>query len=272
MSCLACAAACATPVWAPRLKSLALKTVCLPLPHAFIDYLLEDGVRLPQLPAGLPTHVTDPRLRNHGEESDALGCDAVDSDAEDAESATPPPRSFEALETAIADAIARLGGSVFVALDWSSPQDAAWITETRSVKCSCAGEVFLLLKSSDHVQRDLELGQLLADASPAATTAAAGDDCGSPTASTPPDPRTHFAHHLVLKPWYALPLAGIFRCFAWEGRLLAVSQRHTDHYFEFLVGARVAAVCDAVSEFFSRKLQGGPPVLPLRTGALLSVF
>ena len=257
MSCLACAAACATPSWAPRLRKHALKTEVLALPDEFIDYLLEDGVVLPELPADLPTQAMDPRLRNHRRDSDddfAVDTSGVDvgtpreeaGSGGDSVDSPPPRRCFQALEVAIADAIARLGGAVFVALDWSTPQDASWISEAKSIKCTCAGEVFLLLKSSDHTQRDLELGQLLADAGSCGQClrAAVPHDTAGPAAAH----RHRYPHHLVLKPWYSLPPAGIFRCFVSEGNLLAVCQKHTDQHFRDLA-ARIDTVIASISAF-----------------------
>lgn len=282
--CLACAAACATPSWAPRLRKHALKTEVLALPEEFVDYLLEDGVVLPDLPADLPMHAMDPRLRNHrcdsDDEFDDAGIPGVDAGTpgEDAGSggdsvdSPPPRRCFQALEVAIADAIERLGGAVFIALDWSSPQDASWISEAKSIKCTCAGEVFLLLKSSDHIQRDLELGQLLADAGSCGQChrAAVPYDAAGPT----PAHRHRYPHHLVLKPWYSLPPAGIFRCFVSGGNLLAVSQKHTDQHFRDLA-ARIDTVLASLSAFLEhlrpRKAHAGTEAeahgaLPLSTG------
>lgn len=42
-------------------------------------------------------------------------------------------------------------------LTWSAPQDARWISSTGTLRCSCAGEIFLLLKSSECVVHDLTL-------------------------------------------------------------------------------------------------------------------
>lgn len=37
----------------------------------------------------------------------------------------------------------------------SSDQDAVWIARNQELKCDCAGDVFLLFKSSEFITRDL---------------------------------------------------------------------------------------------------------------------
>ncbi len=69
---------------------------------------------------------------------------------------TAAPLSFPALEAALGEAIAALGGAVVPKLNWSVPRDATWVNGG-SLKCETVGDVLLLLKSSDFVLHDLEL-------------------------------------------------------------------------------------------------------------------
>ena len=62
--------------------------------------------------------------------------------------------SFPELDSAIEEAISTLGGSVCIKLNWSTPTDAVWVSGT--LKCETAGDVYLLLKSSDRIAFDLE--------------------------------------------------------------------------------------------------------------------
>jgi hypothetical protein len=224
-ACAACIAACATPAWAPRLRQFSLQTITIPLPAPFIDYLREDGIVLPALSPSRTPHALDPRCHSTSSK-------ASSSERDDDASAT--ARAFPELEDNIESAIAACDGAAFVAFDWSAPLDAAWITDTRSVNCACAGQVYLLLKASDAVQEDLERGAHVASVT------------GRP-----------YQHHIVMKPWYNMPRSGIFRCFSWEKRLIGVSQRHTDEHFTFLVGVEQrAAVRAAVESFFEKALCG----------------
>lgn len=76
--------------------------------------------------------------------------------------------TFPELEATINKHIASLGGAVLPKLNWSAPrvwcslglladllQDACWIAPTNSMRCTSAGDVFLLIKSSDFVTHDL---------------------------------------------------------------------------------------------------------------------
>ena len=71
----------------------------------------------------------------------------------------PPPtnegESFPELEAALTAAIEALGGAVCPKLNWSVPRDAEWVNGG-TLRCETAGDVMLLLKSSDFVQHDLE--------------------------------------------------------------------------------------------------------------------
>lgn len=60
---------------------------------------------------------------------------------------------FPELEEKILASISRFG-YVFPKLNWSSPQDASWITPC-GTKCRELADVFLLLKSSDFIVHDL---------------------------------------------------------------------------------------------------------------------
>jgi len=65
------------------------------------------------------------------------------------------PESFPELEAALTAGIEALGGTVCPKLNWSVPRDAAWVNGG-TLRCETAGDVMLLLKSSDFVQHDLE--------------------------------------------------------------------------------------------------------------------
>lgn len=117
------------------------------------------------------------------------------------------PPTFAVLEFEIEKAIqASTTGAVFPKLNWTCPRDAIWMTSDKSLKCSSAGEVFLLLKASDFVHHDLDLCK---------------------KTQTPPV--------LLLKKWIHLNDAYEFRCFIRHGRLLFACQRDAARYFDFLI-------------------------------------
>lgn len=88
------------------------------------------------------------------EESDQGDLDEDEDDDEDVPSIS-PARDFSILDEKIRQVIQRYDGEVFPKLDWSAPRDAAWILPGQTLKCSTPADVYLLLKSSDFVGKDL---------------------------------------------------------------------------------------------------------------------
>ncbi|EDQ86889.1 uncharacterized protein MONBRDRAFT_27954 [Monosiga brevicollis MX1] len=131
-------------------------------------------------------------------------------DSDEEEEARPLP-TFPELQVAITKAIAELGGEVFPKLNWSAPKDAVWISQTNSLKCRTAGDVFLLLKSSTHAQHDLLHAYR----------------CCQP----PHEERRPEKVFLVLKNYWSSAPSQEFRCFVRQGQLVAISQRHVDQHF-----------------------------------------
>jgi hypothetical protein len=101
-------------------------------------------------------------------------------------------------------------------LNWSAPKDATFMSATNDMLCSSAGDIYLLLKSSDFITHDLDH---------------AFDDTVE-EGSAPVIP-----YHLVLRKAFNLNPALEFRCFVRNKTLLAVSQREMN-YFAFLFDLR----------------------------------
>ena len=199
-----------------RKKGVTLKSIIVPVPPTFVDYLAQDGVRLP----------TGTRL------SSCLGVSGAqhndDWSSDDSSSADAPRATTidlhdltQRLETALAD----LGGSVLPKTNWSAPRDAAWINEG-TLKCQTAGDVYLLLQSSDFVNSDVQLVQQ--------------------------QQQTPF--HIVLRKWCQLHASHEFRCFVRNHRLVALAQRQTDQYFEHL-GQDREDLQFMMEEFFQEAVQ-----------------
>lgn len=135
-------------------KNVTIQSIVIsPLPSEFIDYLLTDGVRLPDCAAKVSSCMNDAdcneddRWDSHDEDDDSGGSDEQTR------------FSFPSLTEEIQSAIDTLGGEgkkgCMPKLNWSSPKDATWIN-CGSLKCTTAGDVYLLLKSSEFVVFDLE--------------------------------------------------------------------------------------------------------------------
>lgn len=182
----------------------------LALQPDFLDWLNEDGLVL-------PLHSDDAPLGSADvQEIDDVGLESVsdDDDADEAE-----PRDFSALNQRIRQIIDQYDGAVFPKLDWSAPLDAAWMVAGSTLRCTEPSDVYLLLKSSDFVSKDVaqlyELEQMEAE-----------QDGRLDVQVIRP--------HLVLKKFFSMPTSHEFRCFVRAGRLVCICQRDIGAFFEHL--------------------------------------
>ncbi|RKP07001.1 D123-domain-containing protein, partial [Thamnocephalis sphaerospora] len=196
---------CAFPAWYTRFRRHTIASKVVPLPPDFVDYLLADGIFLPTNSTQLSIlRATFEELSTDDEAEDSSDSD----DNEDVDAA-------ERQQQRVREAIRQLGGEVLPKLNWSAPKASLWISTTRSMRCTTAEEVFLLLKSSDVVVHDL---------------LHAYDTCDIPPAERPQPV-------LVLREWRTLNPAHEFRCFVRDHQLIGISQRDPAHY-PFLADAQ----------------------------------
>lgn len=195
---------CSYPVWYPLFKNISLDSVLVPLSEEVFDYLLEDSTLV------LPEEA----------------CISVEQEGEnDALEITQP--TFPAFSKAISQALASLGGEVFVKLNWTAPVDAAWITSSKSLKCTSIEDVYLLLKSSDILAKELAYIKQTASAS----------------------------GYLVIKRWYDIYPGDEFRCFVIRHKLVGISQRDYKTYYGYLAQNKFAIIED-IDKFFTEKIKG----------------
>ena len=194
-------------------KNCTIKSIVIPLPPIFIEYLLSDGVRLPdgakKLSSCAPAH------EDGGWSSDDNNSgEAADED----DSIEGKHYSFPELNQSIVDAISSLGGAVIPKLNWSSPKDATWVNNG-TMKCETPGDVYILLKSSEFVMHDILHTYDTFDGT---------SNVDTTTGDTQDDT---VQYELVLRKWSNLHASQEFRCFVANNMLVAVSQRnHTQHY------------------------------------------
>lgn len=200
------------------------------VPDDFVDYLLEDGVRLPSgcktsnfLPASDPEQAV---WSSDDEEDDH-------DEPVPVESVGPPSRSFPDLDRRIAAAIEELGGAVMPKLNWSAPKDAVWMN-SGSMRCETPGDVYLLLQSSDFCTFDLQH---------------ALDHVRHNT-----DYKPSYPVQLALRKWCHLYPSQEFRCFVRGHELMAVSQRHDRQHFPHLLEDRFL-LRSLLLEFFDEIVQ-----------------
>ncbi|KAJ2713436.1 hypothetical protein H4R19_002258 [Coemansia spiralis] len=194
---------CAFSSWYPRLRRATFESsIIKPLERDFVDYLLADGLYVPDAAA----KVYHGEIETHGssgsEWSDSE--DGSGEDCDDGQRAASAP-GVGRTTADIRRRIEAMGGLVFPRMGWSAPTDASWAATTRTLKCREPADVCSLLKSSDKIARDLTTGRY-----------------GLPPDGTEPE--------LVLRRWANLIPSMMFRCFVKGRRLRAISQVDYHHH------------------------------------------
>ena len=217
--------------------------------NVLIRYLKEDGIQLP--PSTQPSSCLSCQPRRHPS-STSSSSDDDDSDEEDHDwdshdnienkvdqVSNRPHYYYHGLNSLIQEitlAIQQLGGCVIPKLNWSTPKDAIWINEG-TLKCTTAGDVYLLFKSSDFIASDVQLLEsLLLQQQEGQEQEQKEDD------TTTNDNKINDSSNnnnkngiqIVLRKYANLYPSSEFRCFVKNHCLVAISQRHDDLYFEHL--------------------------------------
>lgn len=191
---------CSYSKWSPFFQDYLPKSKVLkPIPQAFLDYLNSESIRLPP-----PKYLNPVTANSDNEYSDW---------EDDEENQSNPTADFQEFHEEIEKVIDQWG-SVMAKLNWSAPKDAKWILINNSLKCTSAGEIYLVLNASDHAAHDLD-GHIY-------------DEC------VDKDDGTVMELELVLKKWIDdFNPALEFRVFIKNGKILGASQRDVN-YYEFL--------------------------------------
>ncbi|ESO91151.1 hypothetical protein LOTGIDRAFT_228703 [Lottia gigantea] len=200
---------CSFSSWYPNFKDISIPSVYIPLPKEFIEYLNSEGVALP-----------DSAIYDSG------GADFTGDDGQ--------VPAFPEFEAQIQENIDKLGGKVFPKLNWSSPQDATWISFDKTLKCTCPCDLYLLLKSSDFIAHDLTEPFIHCE------------DCGN---------QEPIQYELVLRKWMDIQTGMEFRCFVRDKNLIAISQRHHTQFYEF-IGKDSKDIVTDIQSFYKENIQG----------------
>ncbi|PRQ74658.1 D123-domain containing protein, partial [Rhodotorula toruloides] len=246
--------ACQFSHWYPLFKRISPKaTVIRPIPEEddFVEYLESDGLFLPEGSGPMGDSDSDDELPSSSSSTSST------NGADDRPRLSPRQRrqfSFPHLDAEIRSALARYDGAVFPKLNWSSPQDAAWMLPGQNLKCQTPADVYLLLKSSDFISHDLDRAfDDCVDYDPALSLEGLSLEEGGRR-------RRGWSFELVLKKWFDMPRSQEWRCFVRENRLLAISQRDTTFY-DFLQGEEVKANLTAqISDFWLREIRDKAPL------------
>lgn len=216
--------ACSFQNWYHLFKDHSVESVTVPVDENVVNYLLEDSTLV--LPEEV-CHTSSERWSEH--EGDSLDLD----DADETSSEIKQP-SFPSFSKALKDGINELGGEVFIKMNWSAPRDAAWITSTKSLKCTSIEDIYLLLKSSDIISEDLTyiIHRLFKK-----------DNC-----------------HIVLKKWQEIEPANEFRCFVCKQQLIAISQRDYKVHYGYLAQAKYQ-IMEEISTYFKENIAAKFPLM-----------
>ncbi|CAN0884611.1 Cell division cycle protein 123 homolog [Linum grandiflorum] len=219
---------CQIQQWYPKFKSASIPTIIHQLPESFIDYLLDSGTL--QLPVSVGDEDALPnRVHNPIDEEDYQ----VSEEGSDDEAETTPP-CFPELELKIKKSIEALGGAVLPKLNWSAPKDSAWISSSRTLRCTSLSEIALLLKSSDSLVHDLSH---------------AYDSCSDKLSSRPSN------FYLALRRWYSSLLPEReFRCFVRDQHLVGISQREVTTCYPLILAER-RSIRNLIREFFEKQVR-----------------
>ncbi|KAJ2935149.1 hypothetical protein H1R20_g1941, partial [Candolleomyces eurysporus] len=228
--------------WYPTFSDVSIKsTIVRPLSGEFREYLESESVFVP---AGSENGPAESTL------SDDEGEGNDDSDEEGG-----PSYAFPDLDAKIRECINEYG-AVFPKLNFTSPRDASWILPPSSpLKCTSPADVYLLLKSSDFVNHDVNLDSVFEGCSklPAVQdgtgTGVVGDN-DSGTNGWPP-----YELELVLRKWYPVHPSREFRCFVRGGKLIGITQRDTNHYDFLNEVSTQEKIVNSITSFWGDKIK-----------------
>jgi hypothetical protein len=245
---------CSIAYWYPIFSDITFRTILLPLSDAVADWLVQDGITLPDIDGAFPTRVRDEYDSDdeYGDNDDGSNTSS-DHGSERSRSSSnshpdPPPELLD-VYARLESGIVALGGSVIPKMQWSCPKDASWMLPNNTLKCATPDEVFLLLKSSDRVAHDIETMNGLRQSNSQAERSSS-DSPKSTIASPNEEERDNFGHVIAVKKWYDLKPGREFRCFVKDGVLFAISQRDGE-FHQHLVDNLKTYRDDIVSFFYT---------------------
>ncbi|CAK9819867.1 Cell division cycle protein 123 homolog [Anthophora plagiata] len=203
---------CSFASWYPQFCKDSLRATILQIPDEVLKYLEHDEFIL-------PAEATNSELEN-AEWMD--GSPVVNE-----EHSLDFQPTFPQFSQKIQDTIDEYG-AVFIKSNWSSPLDATWVAPTKTLKCETLEEVYLLLKSSDRIVKDLS------------------------NIKNYTDHETPMKYCLVLKQWRDINPCTEFRCFVIEKELIAISQRDISQYYSYNESEKYNIQTDIKSLFMER--------------------
>lgn len=201
---------CAFSSWYSKFKGHTPKAEIInPLPKEFIQYLEQDGIKLPEDDNTTSFYQKGIERDEENEYSDwETDEEAADQGGDDDDDEIVPLRDFPELHTLLKQKIQKLG-AITPKLNWSAPKDATWILPNNTTRCNEVNDLYLLLNASNYIMHDLQY---------------AFDDCHDKKEDET------ITYELVLRQWFNINPALEFRVFVRNGIILGVSQRDLNYY------------------------------------------
>jgi len=216
---------CSFPAWYKTFEKVTIPSVCVPLPAAVVDYLLEDGQLV------LPSECNKENYDCGEDDYDEFGdteWDQVDQETELSQ------KTFPEFSAKIKESLVNFGGEMFIKLNWSSPKDATWVGFNNSIRCTSLSQLYLLLKSSDFIAHDLTLPFKFCE-----------DNL---------EQKPSIEYTLVLRDWMDVNPGLEFRCFVVGQELIAVSQRDDSSFYDHILKQEESIRRDIIT-FFREHIQ-----------------
>ncbi|ODV58243.1 cell proliferation protein CDC123 [Ascoidea rubescens DSM 1968] len=220
---------CSFSCWHALFRPHSIPAWVLVLPPSFVAYLLADGIILPEAHYNHQQYHSVHTQDSEGDSGDDSSPWLFIADAP-ASDVTAPFSDFHAQLSNIM----ALHAPVFPKLNWSAPKDANWLLPDATIKCYTTSDVYLLLKSSDHILFDLT--QML--------PLAAQDD---------PDAPHDEKFELVLKQWFNINPSLEFRVFVRDNHIIAISQKDPNYYL--FLHSMSHAITSKISFFFDSTIK-----------------
>ncbi|GIX76118.1 cell division cycle protein 123 homolog [Caerostris extrusa] len=228
---------CSFQNWYKDFRKLTIKSIILPLPEDFVQFLLKDGLFLPKNSGFENSRPADNNDSGSEDEEETDWDDNDDDNSHESEYIINLFPQFLELDEKIKDAIDTLDGAVFPKLNWSCPRDSYWIGMNGSLRCTTLSDVYLLLKSSDFIVHDLTERFLKCD------------DFMENESDLKKEP-----FYLVLRRWTSIETSCEFRCFVFNKTLIGICQREFKTFYEHFNKEKNDIVKD-IMVFFQRHIQ-----------------
>ncbi|XP_029034365.1 cell division cycle protein 123 homolog [Osmia bicornis bicornis] len=203
---------CSFASWYPQFRKDSLNATILDIPEEVLKYLEHDAFIL-------PIEATNSGLQN----PEWLDGSPVINEEQSLDFQPTFPQFSKKIQDVIDEYDA-----VFIKSNWSSPLDATWVAPTKTLKCKTLEEVYLLLKSSDRIAKDLSNVK---------------NYTNNENSLTP---------CIILKQWRDINPCTEFRCFVVNNELTAISQRDISQYHSYNDSEKFNIQTDIKSLFMER--------------------